>query len=223
MKATFLAHRVQPPTSPRAASHPTVIMLHGRGADENDLLGLAPYLDDRLLILSVRAPYPFQYGGGFAWYDMEQVGTPEPTMFKSSYDKLITFVNDAVQQYPVDPERLFLFGFSMGTVMSYALALSRPALFRGVAANSGYVPEGTHLTYLWDQLSGVGFSITHGIHDPVIPVAFARRARDLFARSNAQVTYKEYPMGHQISEESLNDVARWLTQRIDQTREPGHA
>jgi phospholipase/carboxylesterase len=189
-------------------------MLHGRGADEEDLLGLASSLDDRFLIVSARAPYPFSAGGGYTWYDVGEVGAPEPTMFRTSYDRLLTFVRDVIEGYPVDAGRVFLFGFSMGTVMSYALGLTHPELIRGICANSGYLPEGTSLAYRWDNLSGTDFFIAHGIHDPVIPVEMARRAHELFRRSNAQVTYREYPMAHQISEQSLADVVTWTTKKL---------
>ncbi len=213
-----LFHRVLPPRTPGGATHPTLILLHGRGADEEDLLGLSAYLDDRLLILSVRAPYPFTHGGGYMWYEFDGVGSPDPVMFMSSYDKLSGFIDTALAGYPVDRQNLFLLGFSMGTVMSHALALTKPALFTGIVANSGYVPEGTPLTFQWNELQNLGVFIAHGTHDPVIPIQFGRRSNDLYASSNARLSYKEYPMGHQISQESLNDVALWLTRYLDSNR-----
>jgi phospholipase/carboxylesterase len=210
-----LDHRIIVPKRTTASSHPTILMLHGRGADEEDLLGLAQYFDSAWLILSARAPFAFSPGGGYTWYDVGTVGTPEPAMFRTSYDKLSTFLDDALNGYPVDPKRLYLLGFSMGTVMSYALALTRPRLFRGVMANSGYVPEDTHLAFLWHELDDLDIFIAHGIFDPVIPIGFARRAKELFAKSNAHLTYREYPMAHQISEESLSDVVAWLNQRMN--------
>jgi phospholipase/carboxylesterase len=210
-----LFHRVLPPGGHTTAIHPTLIMLHGRGADEEDLLGLAPYLDKRLLVVSVRAPFPFPFGGGYTWYDVGAVGTPEPTMFRTSHEKLSAFVQDAVKNYPINPRNLFLLGFSMGTVMSYSLALTQPRIVRGVVANSGYVPEGTHLTLRWNDLSTVEFFVAHGTNDPVIPIQFGRRAKKLLSDAKARFTYKEYPMAHEISEESLTDLAVWLTQVLD--------
>jgi phospholipase/carboxylesterase len=212
--ATSLFHRVLEPENSTAAVHPTLIMLHGRGADEEDLLGLSSFLDNRLLIISARAPFGFPYGG-YTWYDIGQVGVPLPGMFDESYAKLNTFVDDVLRGYPIDPSRLYLFGFSMGAVMSYALSLTRPELFRGVSANSGYVPEGTSLRFRWQDLAGRQFLIAHGEGDQVIPVQMARRAKELFAQSNATVDYREYPMDHQISDESLNDVAEWLKRSLD--------
>lgn len=212
-----LYHRVIPPRNSAAEQHPTIIMLHGRGADEEDLPGLADYLDDRMLVISPRAPYPFSFGGGYMWYEFNGVGSPDPTMFRTSHDKLQAFVTDCLAQYPIDPKRLYLLGFSMGTVMSHALALTQPELFRGIVANSGYVAEGTMLTYHWDKLADLDVFIAHGTQDPVIPIQFGRRTRELYASSSARVTYNEYAIGHQISQEELDALARWLSQSLDHT------
>ena len=98
----------------------------------------------------------------------------------------------------------------MGTVMAFALSLTRPELFRGVIANSGYVPEGTHLSFRWQDLGNLAYFIGHGSQDPVIPIDLARRAKRLFEASTARVEYREYDMGHQISEESIHDSAAFL-------------
>ena len=213
-----LEHRVLLPEAVHAEKHPTVIMLHGRGADEEDLISLAEQYDPGLLVLSVRAPYPYAYGGGYTWYDAGAIGTPDPAMFRLSYDRLSQFVTDALEEYPADRSRVFLLGFSMGTVMAFALSLTRPELFRGVIANSGYVPEGTHLTFRWRDLGDVAYFIAHGRQDPVIPIDLARRARRLFEESTARLEYREYDMGHQISEESVRDSAAFLRGLIETRR-----
>lgn len=210
-----LRHIALTPAVNAPGPHPAVIMLHGRGADEEDLPGLAGRLDPRLLVLSVRAPYPFAPGGGYTWYDVGAVGAPEPAMFQESSARLSQCVDEALREYPIDPARLFLLGFSMGTVMSLALSLSRPGLVRGVSANSGYVAEGTHLAYRWNELSETSFFIAHGTFDPVIPITMARRAKELFAASNAPHLYREYPMAHQITDQSLSDIAAWMKPLLD--------
>ncbi len=91
MKAidTALFHRVLQPEKPSTDGvYPAVIFLHGRGADEEDLLGLSGYVDERLLAISVRAPFGFEYGGGYTWYEILEMGKPAHEMFKSSYEKL---------------------------------------------------------------------------------------------------------------------------------------
>ena len=218
-----LFHRVLKPRRPTGQPSPTMIFLHGRGADEEDLPGLAGYLDERLLCISVRAPFPFSQGGGYTWYDSGEKGEPEPLMFRSSCGKLSQFMDEVLLQYPADPANIFLLGFSMGTVMSYSIALTRPEIVRGVAANSGYIPENTHLVFQWKRLGTVSFCISHGTYDQVIPVEYGRRSRDLLEQNNATVRYREYPMAHEISEASISEIASWLDSRLAQTQEAGHA
>jgi len=212
---TTLTHRVLMPEHPSAERHPLLVMIHGRGADEEDLLGLAPMLDPRLILLSVRAPLPFE-GGGYTWYTLAgPIGQPERTSFLSSFQALDRFLRDVVSGYPVDPSRVFLFGFSMGAVMSLTLALTQPAAFRGIVAHSGYIPEGAPVDYQRDLSAGPPLFVAHGSDDQVIPVAMARRARMHLEGVQAHLTYREYPMGHQISDESLADILAWMRGLLD--------
>jgi phospholipase/carboxylesterase len=204
-----LVHRVHPGAKSAASKRPTCVMLHGRGSDEEDLLSLAPMLDERFLAIGVRAPYPFP-SGGYTWYNLQERGSPDPETFGASYRRLLTFLDQIVMHYAVDPDRIFLFGFSMGAVMSYALGLSSPDKIRAVAANSGYVPEVPFLTYRWQELAHTDFFITHGTEDPVIPITLARRARELLRASTARLVYREYPVSHTLAEEALTDVLAWL-------------
>jgi len=99
-------------------------------------------------------------------------------------------------------------------MMSYSLALTRPHEIKGVIAHSGYIPEDIDLPFMWNALNGTSFFIAHGTLDPVIPIQFGRRAKELLSKSGADVTYREYPIGHQISDESLQDFSVWLQHRI---------
>ncbi len=212
--SSTLHHILLEPEAPTRAPYPTVIMLHGLGADEHDLAGLAPFLDPRLLTLSVRAPFPLEWGG-YKWYDFSELGRPDPVQFRESCERLSQFVQDALAHYPIDSERLYLLGFSMGTVMALAMALSEPTVFRGVMANSGYLAEGTHLTYRWRDVAGKSFYVAHGAHDELIPVQASRIIRAKLEEAKALVEYHEFPMAHEIGEHSLSAMARWLTAQIN--------
>jgi len=212
----ILFHRIIQPRRKLAGDSllvPALILLHGRGSNEEDLLGLAPYLDERLLFLSLRAPFDFPYGG-YMWYDSSRIGSPEPTQFKKSHDQITSFIKQLPTAHPVDPKRIFLFGFSMGAIMSFAVGLANPGIVRGIIAHSGYLPEVQDPPYYWDAQQKTDYFIAHGTHDPIISISFAHRSKELMERSNALVTYKEYPIAHHVSEESLQDLSAWLTERI---------
>lgn len=209
-----LHHIVLEPEAPTHPPHPTVIMLHGLGADENDLAGLAEFLDPRLLTISVRAPFHLEWGG-YKWYDFSEAGNPDPMQFRESCERLSQFVQDALRHYPIDPRHLYLLGFSMGTVMALAMVLSTPAMFRGAIANSGYLADQTHLTYRWSEIAGKNFFVAHGVYDELIPVQASRIIRARLEEAHAAVEYHEFPMAHEINEQSLNAMARWLTVQID--------
>lgn len=182
---------------------PTLIMLHGRGADEYDLFGLKKYLDPWLELYSLRAPYEFPWGG-FTWFELFDDGAVDEESFRHSRNELLSFIAS------VKTKELYLLGFSMGAIMSYSIALTQPNLCKGIACLSGFAPLQLEHEYKLNELQNLHIFISHGINDPVIPISSARRTRELLSRSNAHVTYNEYPFGHQIGEQCLADVLAWF-------------
>lgn len=214
--SSALVHKIRPSEPHESVKPPALILLHGRGTDENDLLGLVDYLDPRFFVISVRAPFPFQEGvGGYTWYDLKDIGSPNQEQFTDSCRRLVQFVEDVKAKYPIDADRVFLLGFSMGSVMSFAVGLTVPGLVRGIVAHSGYVPEGANLTFAWKDLHGLSAFVAHGMHDPVIPIEYGRRARELLGASSVDTEYREYPIPHTISEQSLADLSSWLQKKLD--------
>lgn len=199
----------------KAERYPTVVALHGRGTDENDLIPLVYSLGlaDALLI-SPRAPAPFEFGGGFAWYDLGQEGVPDPQTFGASLGLLRRFMDEIRAGYPVDPQRVILLGFSQGTVMAYSVALLDPASFFGIAALSGYIPQKSGLPLTVEDLRELSVFISHGAYDQIIPVRLARESAELLEKARARVEYREYPMGHEVSEETVRDLSAWIKNRL---------
>ncbi len=203
-----LQHAVFFPST-TAEKYPTIIAIHGRGTNENDLVPLVLSLPlPNVLVVSPRAPFPFPYGG-FVWYDLAHEGIPEPTTFRKSTGMLQKFVQEVKQGYPVDPKRLLLLGFSQGTVMAYTTALLDPTSFLGVAALSGYIPHRSGLPLKLTNLNGFPVFISHGSEDPIIPARLSRESADLLERAGATVTYREYPMGHEVTEDTMRDLSEW--------------
>lgn len=204
-----LEHAVYYPTK-TADKYPAIIALHGRGTDEHDLAPLVFSLGlVDALVISPRAPRPFEFGGGFAWYDLGEEGVPHPETFHASLDLLRRFIAEIKAGYALDPDRIILLGFSQGTVMAYAAALLDPDLFRGIAALSGYIPQRSGLVFSLERLGVLSAFISHGTYDQVIPVRLGRESAELLKRAGVRVEYREYPMGHEVREETLRDLSAW--------------
>jgi phospholipase/carboxylesterase len=215
-----LIHRLQMPAAApddHTPRHPALLALHGRGSDEADLLGLAPYLDDRLLWLSARAPLTLE--GGFEWYRPPMSGAPTAEHFADSLAALESFVAEIAEAYPIDAQRLYVFGFSQGTFMAYALALTQPQRVAGVIAHSGALPLQTisaARSVNPAALRGKPVLVLHGTQDRTIPLARAHEAREYLTEAGAGLEYHEYPIAHHVSEATLSAMDTWLQLQLDQ-------
>jgi phospholipase/carboxylesterase len=190
-----------------------LILHHGRGTSDRDLLPLAEALDpdQRWQVVAPRAPLRLPGAPGYHWYLVPRVGYPDPATFASAYRQLAALHDQLWERTGAVPERTVLGGFSMGTVMSYALGLGadRPAP-AGILALSGFIPtvEGWEPA-LSDRASTRVF-IGHGRRDPVIEIAFARGARDLLMSGGLEVDYHESDAGHHIDPAQLPAAIAWL-------------
>jgi phospholipase/carboxylesterase len=198
-------------------SYPTVIALHGRGANELDLLPLIQELGiDNLLVISARAPLLFELGlgGAFVWYQLSHDWVPHHETFIASLEALRRFLREAKSSYPIDPKRVILLGFSQGAIMAYAAALLDPKSIHGIAALSGYIPTESGLPLELNHLDSLPVFISHGTFDEVIPVQLGRKTAELLTKANAKVVYREYPMGHQVTMETLRDLSAWMNEQL---------
>ena len=195
-----------------------LVLHHGRGTNERDLLPLADIFDPdrRLHAVSIRAPLQLPGSPGYHWYRVPRVGHPDPDSFWSSYRRLAEMHDELWEQTGLDPDRTVLGGFSMGTVMSYSLGLGadRPAP-AGILAFSGFLPavEG------WEPALGdrtdTRVLIAHGRNDPVIGVEFARRARELLEQGGLGVDYGASDAVHTIDAADLPRARAWLGEVIE--------
>jgi phospholipase/carboxylesterase len=204
---TNLFFKHLPAREERTEQSPILIMLHGRGSDEMDLFGLAHDLDPRLEVFSIRAPHRFPWGG-FTWFELRDDNSVDEGSFRSSLDEIKKFI----EQF--SPRKIYLFGFSMGTIVSYALALRHPELISGVMAFSGFAPKELMNDYKLQQLQNTPIFIAHGTRDMVITIDRAHKTKELLSASNASVSYHEYDMAHEISHDSLIDASKWLIDQL---------
>lgn len=190
-----------------------LVLHHGRGADDFDLVPLGDALDPRrrLHVVTPRAPLELPGMPGHHWYVVPRVGFPDPETFFAAQLELAAFHDELWARTGIGPERTVLGGFSMGAVMSYATGLDggrpRPA---GILAFSGFVPNVEGWTPDLESRQGLPAFIAHGRSDPVIVVEFGHQARDLLEQGGLAVEYREHVGGHAIHPDHVHDAQRWL-------------
>ncbi len=194
-----------------------LVLHHGRGTDAPDLLGLADLLDPerRLHVAAPRAPLALPGSPGFHWYVVPRVGYPDHDTFHAARAALAEFHDRLWEQTGIGPGATVLGGFSMGTVMSYAMGLGadRPAV-AGVLAFSGFVPVVDGWEPDFEGRDATRVFIAHGENDPVIGVEFGRSARELIEGAGLEVSYHESRVGHQIDPAYIPLASEWLGETI---------
>ena len=212
-----LPHVVQIPTSAEHRGvhnlYPAILALHGRGSHEGDLIELAPHLPEGLLWVTPRAPLVLG-PNAYEWYRVRVIGKPEPEQVFSAIETVDRFLDEILDAYPIDPRRLFLLGFSQGSLLSMCFALTHPSRVAGVIAQSGYLPVGVDLEINEEELKGKPFLLAHGEQDTMIPVEWGRLSRDRLETLGVDLTYHEFSMGHTVSMESLEVIAAWLGEQL---------
>jgi phospholipase/carboxylesterase len=197
------------------------VLHHGRGTDERDLLGLADLLDPegRMRVVTPRAPLTIDGSPGYHWYLVPRVGYPDAGTFQAAREALADLHDGLWEETGIDPPRTVLGGFSMGAVMSYAMALSaeRPAV-AGILAFSGFVPTVEGWAPRFDDRLGTRALISHGRRDPVIGIELAERARQLLEAGGLAVEYHESELGHQIEPAHLAAARVWLDETLPPSR-----
>ncbi len=195
--------------------HPTILALHGRGANATDLLGLAPHLcGGAFRVICPQAPLEVALGPGmtgYAWFPMSSGGDIDTAAFLSARDRLRMFVDQCAERYPLGSRKLVLLGFSQGGGMAYSLGLSEPDRFAGMCVLSSWLREGT-LSALGvaDRVDALPTLVHHGKRDELIELARATHSIELLRKLQVPVDYTEYDMGHEITSRSLADLSGWL-------------
>ncbi len=213
MSVQPLVHLVR--DSPREPDG-ALVLLHGRGADEHDLVSVLDVLDPerRLLGVTPGAPLPGP-GGGRWWYRVPRVGFPDPATFQATYTRLTTFLDALLGEHGLGWGQTIVGGFSMGCVMSYAVGLGpgRPSP-AGILAISGFIPTVEGWQPELDSRAGLPVFIAHGSRDPIISVDFARDARARLEGAGPAVEYHEHGGGHGIDPAGVPAMQAWVRARV---------
>lgn len=210
------AHNYRPAKS-SSTTPPCIIMLHGFGSDENDLFSFADELPDTYAIISLRAPIRLEPYGN-AWYNIYFNNTEgkfsDDVQAVASRDLIANCIDEIVEKYQVDANNITLLGFSQGTILAFAVALSFPEKVKNVIGLSGYINrEILKEGYTEKDFSKLKIYSSHGSLDEVIPVQWARQTKPFLETLNISCSYSEFPVGHGVAPQNLQELKTWLAER----------
>lgn len=197
---------------------PLLILLHGYGSNEDDLFSFSKELPEELLIVSAQAPYEMGFGG-YAWYTINFEGSESNRSnldeARTSLIKIEQFVDEIIEKYKPNTDKIFLLGFSQGCILSYAYAFRNPTKIKNIIALSGYVNiDLLPSDYQIANHTKLDFFISHGSVDQVLPVEWARKATPFLETLNIKHQYQEYPVGHGVAPQNFMDFKKWIQERI---------
>jgi phospholipase/carboxylesterase len=199
----------------QAAREPegALVLFHGRGTSEHDLVPLLDMLDPerRLVGVTPRGPLSLPPGGAH-WYAVARIGFPDHDTFHATYTTASAWLDSVLAGEGVPIERTVIGGFSQGAVMSYALGLGagRPSP-AGILALSGFMPTVDGFELDLASRAGLPVAVGHGEHDPIIGVEWGRDARERLTAAGVDLTYREYPLPHSVDPGYLAELSReWL-------------
>ena len=208
-----LHHLVRKPKI-KLDKNPLLLLLHGYGSNEEDLFSFATELPEEYFVISARAPYDMMYGS-YAWYainfDEDENKFSDIGQAQISRDIIADFIDELVANYAIDSENVTLIGFSQGSILSYAVALSYPEKVQRLVAMSGYLNTEIAVDdFKNNDFSNLKIFASHGTVDQVIPVEWARNSIPVIENLGIPILYKEYPVGHGVAPQNFFDLKNWL-------------
>jgi predicted esterase len=195
--------------SPDDAGRPLVVLLHGRGADEQGILGLADHLPAGPSYVAVRAP--IAEGGGYAWFANRGIGRPVAESLSTTMAWFRAWLDPIAP--PARP--VILVGFSGGAAFVGGLLLSEPLRFAGAAILYGTLPFEAGVPVIPARLAGVPVFVAQGEADRVIPHELLDRTwAYLLGESGAPTLARRDPGGHGLTADAVAELGGWIAERL---------
>jgi phospholipase/carboxylesterase len=195
---------------------PLLIMAHGYGSNENDLFSFSRDLPDKLTIVSIRGDVNIQ-NIGYAWYDIniEFNGNKTYDIEKAieSRDKVADCIEKCTEIYNTDKNNVTLLGFSQGSILVNAVALTYPEKVKNVIAFSGVVDPNI-ISLSSKSLKNLSFYISHGTLDQVLPYNLSKESLKFLEKNNLNFIFEDFPVGHGVSPENFKSMLSWLTKKL---------
>lgn len=212
MNSPFTFKHTQPSNMEPHKKYPAIFLLHGMGSNEDDLPQLVQNFQEQCHIFSLRGPITQK--PGYAFFTIQEIGQPDRAIFDQVLVALQRFMLEAIDEYQIDPHKVYVLGFSQGAILAQSLAFVMGNLIRGVVALSGYIPKFVTEEYAIRPVNHLQIFISHGDYDYVIPSQWGIESKELFEQFGAQVTFKQYPDGHGVTPENMQDIGIFLAQEL---------
>lgn len=217
---TGLAYRVRPAQA-ESTKAPCLLLLHGVGSNESGFLELAQQMDPRLVVILLRGPLVLA-PARFAWFQVSfTLSGPaiDAAQAERSRATLLDFIARLPASHDVDPDRIWIAGFSQGGIMSASVALTAPGRVAGFGVLSGRIlPEVLPKVQHGPGLGQLQAYVSHGVHDQTLSIQYARHARQLLAELGVPLAYREYVAGHALDGAMVADFQCWLGRQLGAER-----
>lgn len=214
MNTPFTFKHTQPTEMDSTKKYPAIFLLHGMGSHEEDLPQLVQDFQEQCHIFSLRGP--ITQNPGYAFFTIQEVGQPDRAIFDKVLMALQRFILEAIDEYQIDPHKVFVLGFSQGAVLAQSLAFVMGNLVTGIVALSGYTPKFVMEEYAIRSVEHLHAFISHGDYDYVIPSQWGMESKEIFEQFGAKVTFKQYPDGHGVTPDNLRDLVAFLAQQLQE-------
>lgn len=213
-----IKHLKREPLKKTNQKPPLFLLIHGYGSNEKNLFPFASSLPTYAFIISLQALHKLDYES-FAWYEIsffEGKKNFNLAQALESSERISKFVDEAIHYYNLDKENVWLCGFSQGAILSYSVALNHPKKVKNILALSGFFQKEFLINAEKENKNyeHLNFFISHGLQDQIIPIEWARSGKKNLDHYKVSYLYKEYEMGHEISEENYNDLLNWINNHL---------
>ncbi|MEK4229987.1 alpha/beta hydrolase [Solibacillus sp. FSL H8-0538] len=210
MNSPYIFQRTAPQVT--GEKQPAIFLLHGLASNEQDLVQLVGDFKAQCHIFSLQGP--IQHKPGYAFYTFEEEGKPQRDVFDKVVKFTEAFILEAIHEFNLDAEKIYVVGFNQGAVIAQTLALIMGNAIRGTAALSGYIPEFVATEYSKKSMDNSKIFISHGEYDYVYPFAWGEASATFFADYGTDVTFKTYADGHGVTPENLRDLVAFIAQDL---------
>jgi|SRR5690554_5601453 len=214
MKSPYIFKHFEPKIKGEG-EQPALFLFHGLGSNEDDLLQIVGDLNHECHIFSLRGP--ITHHPGYAFYTFVEEGKPEQGVFDKVISVTRDFIREAIEEFHLDPKKVFVAGFNQGAVIAQTLLVVMGSEIRAAAALSGHLPQFVKEQYAIKNLSESRIFISHGEYDYDYPIKWSENSKQFFEENGAKVTYKTYPVGHGVSTDNMKDFIIFITEDLVST------